>query len=689
MNVRPPALTASATMSLRVRPLVILLTACLSGLGASASHAQSAGYSLARTAVTAGGGTSAASSLTLSASAGDLAPGVMTGNAYLLEGGYWAGLIEVPPPSYEPPSTPAPLPSGGGSATLSGGTVTLNDTGTGAAGSLLTLGGAVPGSSGPPTTVQMPGGAGIQVGGSAGTQLQVARIGGAGSPATQPVLAVLSGSATFVSQSGFPAGGAPLATAGGVLVSAQTGGVTATIRVEPGSAPVIETGPGAQISLSAGSSLVTGTALQLSPGAAGSDVPVRVSLGEGQPLLAVSTGSAGAAFVVEIRTIGGVPTPILRLTAGSATLRVPAAGATGLATSAGPILAEGDTRFGLTRLDSGELEISLTSGSLLLPVRAPSAARGALTARAAEGAEAAILTDGRLYAGETVRLDPAGGIATVFVGSAGGNQGLAGDGLASLPIAGFGVQAWVPRLDGRSERLAAPLDQVILGAMPGAALVRPQAADGIGTLLVNDGRQTFSALPLGRVTVDQRRPDGATLVDNGQLQVSRQGVAVTLAPAIADPAALAAFVRALGGSLTLQSDGSYLVHTGGRTFALQPGYEVRPGTAGSGLGLDAGGSLTYTDPAGRQQTLHAAAADFAGLREVLRGIDPQAVVYGNADGTIRARLAGGDFTLLPDYELIPDGAPQAPAGRRWWVGSDGRVFLSLPAGGLAQGFRVR
>ena len=94
------------------------------------------------------------------------------------------------------------------------------------------------------------------------------------------------------------------------------------------------------------------------------------------------------------------------------------------------------------------------------------------------------------------------------------------------------------------------------------------SVDHVAELLLRDAQgQLFSVSALGPVLVNAQGPEedridtpaSAGSGGNGGLTLYHQRLGVTLSPGLGDLPALAAFVRGLGGSTTLQADGSLLL----------------------------------------------------------------------------------------------------------------------------------
>lgn len=467
-----------------------------------------------------------------------------------------------------------------------------------------------------------------------------------------------------------PSPGAASGTPGTITVT-SSGSVTAT----PGGTVVIPSGTassGASISLPA-------------PAAAGAPAaPVTLAI-NGQTLT-LTPSAPNTVVSVQTVTVNGQPTQVLIVTAGSLTATATAPGqpllAVGSGSNAVVITADVAGTVASTALDvgTGMTLITIRSGVVTLPADTfvDIGTRG--TRRAASR---------RLYAGETAVANANGRIVAVHVGSADGSAHAVGDPLSLPTVAGLTVLKTVPKLNGTVNRSGENLQAALGVQLRSLNLSQQGDTDAFGGFRLSDDQGTvFSVAPIGTVAVDPSgiRPDGITASGNGEFALTRNNLTITLVPSVPDLPALAAFVLSLGGSTTLQADGSLLISHDGQQIALQPSYLLGQGGP-AGASQDADGHITWTDNQGRQQTLYPVTADFATLKAEVLKLDPAATLRGNANGTVSLSLGGQHFTLVPDYVL--SAIPMAHFSQAWWIGEDGKLYVRYLALGKAQGFSVR
>ena len=457
----------------------------------------------------------------------------------------------------------------------------------------------------------------------------------------------------------------------------------------------------------------------------------RASLSPGQAMVLGDSGAGGTALHLPQAVASGNP----------ATVTLPNGTALRVSGGAGSVLRVvrlPGSQYALA-LDGGHVELAGASGLPLLVVAPPGSAPLLVLRSGACGGPATRIvastgSDGstqvtvaschaildntntntnvsapRLYAGEQARWGAEGqlqGGSARLVAPEGGS-GWAGEPMALPPVPGLTVQA-VPRLNAAPQRtgerlLTALLEQVstfgLRASTPIASSDRPSdptawgsaqssAPNTWGSLLLSDAQGgTYSVALLGavQVDIDGTRRVGAGFAGNGALTLTRDQLTLTLSPGVPDLPALVAFVRGLGGSTTLQSDGVLRLQLQGNQFVAQPGYAVERGSPG--MRSNAQGHLTWADDRGRQQTLYPVAADFARVQSLVLSLDTKAQVQAHADGTIGVMLDGQPLTLRPDYALEP--VPVQHLQDAGWLGSDGRLYVHYPALGLAQGFDVQ
>lgn len=382
------------------------------------------------------------------------------------------------------------------------------------------------------------------------------------------------------------------------------------------------------------------------------------------------------------------------------------------------LLAGGLTLFGLdgnnrlqTQFANGRpISISLLQGRVALrPATSATAHPGRATGTSGSNNTPAHLPThlpnhipAYLYAGESARLDAASGQwLDAFLGSVQGHEGQLGDSLA--PGSGpWQVPAGLPRLTGLPERQRQagqqlPLDQQLaalltdygLPAIAQGSSQTAQSADGLLRLQLTGTQHQASAWPLGRVQIAENQPNGASLQPNGLLRVVVNGLALHLAPAVPDPAALA---RSLGqlqpqGRARIDADGHWHWQAdASAALVFRPHWLLLPvSAAGFAPAPTQASDLLYSADGHSASLLQPALADQARLLQAARQFDPQASLEAGVGTAPLLRLGGQLLTLLPDAALQP--IPAAQAGQPVWLDGE-RLFLPLE-GGLAQGMQLR
>lgn len=433
----------------------------------------------------------------------------------------------------------------------------------------------------------------------------------------------------------------------------------------------------------AGSALVVpsgtataGTSITLSGSAAGtSAAPVTLTL-DGQSI-SVQAAASDAVLVLRTVTVNGAQT--LALALGSGTVAVTAAsGRSMLALGTGnAVIAAGSGGASLNQTvdgTTGASSLAVTDGQVVLP---------------ADSFDSITLKDGKVYAGETAQFDASGRITQVRLGSASG-QGGAGDPLTPGASSDMVLSASVPDMRQASARtsgitlvsgLAAVVGQ---GAGIGFA-TSAQNASGVLNLSFDGG--WFNALPVGNVLIDTSRADGLA-VSGSKIEVTRNGLVTTIVPSVGDLSDFAGRLSAIaaGSSATILSDGTIRAAVNGETYFLQPGWVAARDTGAAGFSSGKDGYLNYVDGAATRQVLYPAFADVSQLTATLRKLDANTNVIASGNGSIVARLAGGTYSLVPDYAIVA--VPPEHAGDPWWSGANGKIFIKYSDGG-AQGFLVK
>jgi hypothetical protein len=426
-----------------------------------------------------------------------------------------------------------------------------------------------------------------------------------------------------------------------------------------------------------------GVTLNLPTPGSGAASPVTLTL-NGQSLN-VTPGGAGTVLRVTTATVtlNGVPTVVQLISLSAGSITVSGSGQTLLSIGGGAtprLLASGGNEAvtALATLDaaSGETLLAVSGGMVVLP-----ALNTATRSAAAQETE--------IHAGETVTFDSVGQIKSHRVGSTSGSNG-AGDPLTianrpatlTLDATLSNLKGGLARLDGQSPEQAA---LALLGADFTLGNGGQTAA---GVLPLTVGQTTLHLLPLGPLDIDASQPDGVSLTADGLYQFARNGVVMRFAPSVRDSRQLADDLASTfsGAATTLHNDGVIVVRVSGVDFVMQPELLAESGSGNAmGFDFDGEGHLRYRDAQGYRQVLHPAFADLATLRDILTAAIPGIVVNRN-NGVTTAAIGAITYTLVSDYTLT--GAPAEQAGRSWWSGADGKLYIRN-ADGTAQGFAVR
>ena len=457
------------------------------------------------------------------------------------------------------------------------------------------------------------------------------------------------------------------------LIVVGSGGTTTLTGTTP-----VTAAPGSTLVIPAGAN-VAGVAITLAE-PTGSSAAAAITFRIGSLVITISGYTPGTVVSFEKVRVNGVETLVLAARSGSMNLSG-TAGQPLLTLNGTATLIAGDahTAISFSAGVGGGGSIVVTEGYIVLSASA-----------FASRSQRAALADRIIYAGEQALWDNNGLITEVRLGSAAGRQNGLGDPLAVPTVAGLSFQATSPKLDGIANRSGQDLRATLGNQLRDDYHLSQQGnTDAFGSFRLSDGKQTLSVLPIGRVGVDiaATQPDGLTAPGNGDFALTRSHLTITLAPSVADLAALAIYYYQRDGSLTVQADGTYLVEMNGQQIILQAGYALTQGDA-AGMGRDAVGNFTWTDSQGRKQTLYPATADFPLLQAEALKLDATAQVRGNADGTVSLTINGQRFTLTPDYPLtlIPLERFFGPA---WWIGTDGKLYLRSYNLIRAQGFKVK
>lgn len=300
----------------------------------------------------------------------------------------------------------------------------------------------------------------------------------------------------------------------------------------------------------------------------------------------------------------------------------------------------------------------------------------------------------RLYAGESALFDPASGqLLERHLGSAQGQGGQLGDSLA--PATGpWQVSAGVPRLSGLPERQrlaghSLPLDQQLAALLTGYGLpASAQGEQGVVQLSIAQEHIPLAAWPLGRVQIAEGQPDAATFEPNGTLRVVVNGLALYLAPAVPNPAALAHSLARLQpqGHIYISADGTWRWQVPGAGVVFRPHWALLPaGTTGFAEVTGQPGSVLHSADGQWASLLQPALADYTALLRTARQFDAQAALDAPVGQPAVLGLSGQRFELLPQSALTP--LPPGQDGTPVWLDGS-QLFLPVGAG-LVQGMQVR
>lgn len=376
--------------------------------------------------------------------------------------------------------------------------------------------------------------------------------------------------------------------------------------------------------------------------------------------------SRGSVLKVVAVSVNGRTVPALALTQGSVQLLASRAGQVLLSLNGGAVLAgTADTRV---LLGNGLLTVG--QGRVLLSANAFAAAPVS-----------------HIGVGEQAVLDADGRILRVRLGSADGAGAAVGDALSPAAVPGLTLAARIPRLAGGIDRLpegVAPVVREVQGLPATAAVTQ----DEDGVLRLASGVQL---LPLGEVLIDETVVDGVTPTVDGLAQLARNGVVLTLAPAVADLPALLGDLRRLAAdaAVTVTARGLLRVRLAGVDYVLRPDWTrqaaVAAGSTPAGGGfVSAGGggsdgmtaALAYVDARGGRQLLHPGFVDPAQVCQRVLAALPAAGCQTESDGRIGVLQEGALFWLQASMQVRKADAGAEPhAGRGWWLGESGSLYF--------------
>ena len=319
---------------------------------------------------------------------------------------------------------------------------------------------------------------------------------------------------------------------------------------------------------------------------------------------------------------------------------------------------------------------------------------GKINMRLASAASTVLLADVviPLYANEVASLSAAG-VASIRVGSQDKAGGVVGDpmSIAALP-ANVSCQASIPTLGGIEDRADSSKSLTLaIFDFIGPRSTLTQATQGnFGQISLLVDNQAMFLLPIGDVTVDTTLVDGGVLNADGRYKVTRNGISARLTPALADTAAIATYLRGVGGSLIINADGALEMTTTGTTIVFQPNLLATSADGvADGMSVNSAGYYQFVSN-GLKQILYPRFFNMSQLAVTFKSMDASMILRDNIDGTVTALIKGTVYTLLPLYEVLSavGGVPLEHRNDAWWVGSNGVIYVKY-SNGSAQGFRVR
>lgn len=469
----------------------------------------------------------------------------------------------------------------------------------------------------------------------------------------------------------------------GPIVTEGSVAVTPSTPVTVGGSVQVTAAPGSTITLSPQSG---GSTITLPPaGNGGTPAPVTLVIGGQTFSIQPQSDTATVLTVVTLIGANGQPQVALVLNPSpSGDSQVTLSGSVSQGTVVA-LLSTSQGNLPLTSLGSGVVSVTL--------VTTPRAAAGTPQSwsvfvregrialpPAANGAAAVTV-----YSGEVARLDGTGKVLSVRLGTVAGT-GL-GDPVvrADLP-AGINASGGFVRLAGVPTRTggSTPLETLVNNGLRTVGITSAaQAADGSVTWTL--GGVSFPVVPL-EVRVVPGRADGATVADDGSIEVATAGLVTRFGPALQSLPSMGQALTALGATTVLQPNGALRVSLGSTVFHLRAQW-LPMGRTGNAPGFvfHSTTGLVFTDANGVSQALQGDVADYDGLTSLLQSLLGTATVLRTGlDLQTELIVAGQRFQLVPDLALLPAGT--GPADSNWWF--EGSKLFVRYTGGLVQGFAV-
>ncbi len=294
-----------------------------------------------------------------------------------------------------------------------------------------------------------------------------------------------------------------------------------------------------------------------------------------------------------------------------------------------------------------------------------------------------------VYSGEVARLDGAGKVQSVRLGT------VAGTGLGDpvqrgdLP-AGINANVGFARLTGVPTRTGgSTLLETLVNNGLHTVGITSSAQSSDGSIMWNLGGVSIPVVPL-EVRVAPGRADGVSVADDGSIEVATAGLVTRFGPVLQSLPAMGQALTALGATTVMQPNGALRVSLGTTVFHMRAQW-LPMGRTGNAPGFvfSSTAGLVFTDASGVSQALQGDVADYDGLTSLLQSIlGATTVLRTGLDLQTELIVAGQRFQLVPDLALMPAGTGPADSNNsnNWWF-EGGKLFVRY-AGGLVQGFAV-
>ncbi|MFA6312651.1 MAG: hypothetical protein WCV99_16910 [Sterolibacterium sp.] len=300
-----------------------------------------------------------------------------------------------------------------------------------------------------------------------------------------------------------------------------------------------------------------------------------------------------------------------------------------------------------------------------------------------------------VYQGENTLMDASGNLTQLALGSLNGQKQVPGDPLPVQIPKDSGTK--IPNLEGTLPRFSntvSLLDLVgdAIKALLGDSSGQLSYDKATGVITYALGNTTVRLVALGDVLVqiNQFAATNAAATAGGAYALASRGIQLSLSGALGYFSDLQSAVQAAdaAGTLNLKPTGAIEIRLGGGRYVVMPGVSATlPGipTLIVGIESDADGLLVFRDHLGTLQTLYPAFLDVDTLSSTFKTAIPTIVLANKGDGTVSAALAGQNYTLRPEYQVVDQ--PLGHATDAYWL-ENGTIFLHN-ADLSAQGFKVQ